>query len=266
MIDLWFDQPVWAILALLAGLLVGVAAVIRWVTFGRWTRPWALSLAGVVAPFFSSIAILFGLLTGFVANDAWDRTKQASRAILTERDALVGVHDLSVATVSDMSAIRGAERRYIHSVINDEWQRMRDGQSSAEAAQRLGELLREVSDPKITTEAGQPAHAALLDLSLKVRSARSDRLALSQQQSDETKWLTVLILAVLTELALGLVHLERARAQLAALLLFSAAATTALGLIAIRERPFDGPLRLSDEPLRQILAEMETSKGPEAPP
>lgn len=50
--------------------------------------------------------------------------------------------------------------------------------------------------------------------------------------------------------ALGLVHLERPGARITALTLFSPAVVTTLVLIAVHERPFDGPLALSPEPLR----------------
>ena len=51
-------------------------------------------------------------------------------------------------------------------------------------------------------------------------------------------------------MALGLVHLERPGARITALTLFSLAVVTTLVLIAVHERPFDGPLALSPEPLR----------------
>lgn len=51
-------------------------------------------------------------------------------------------------------------------------------------------------------------------------------------------------------MALGLVHLERPGARITALTLFALAVVTTLVLIAVHERPFDGSLALSPEPLR----------------
>lgn len=263
-IELWLDQPVWLIYACLALLFALFGWGIRLVVYGRLTRPWATSLSGVVAPFFESVAILFGLLTGFVANDAWERNRQASRAILTERDNLAAIYALSIATVSDMSEIRAAVRAYLESVIADEWPRMTEGHASQKTGAALGELMRDLSDPKISVEAGLVAHSTLLDLCLRVRSARSDRLALSEQESDHAKWLTMLALGLLTMAAIGLVHPDKPRAQAVAMTLFSAAAIAVLGLIAIKERPFDGPLRLPPTALRETLATFDGAVRPPA--
>lgn len=256
LVNLWLDQPVWLIITILAGLFVATTLIIFALSFSRPTQPFFRTFVGVVAPFFGAISILFGLFAGFVANDAWERNRQAARAVLTERDALVAAYQLSIATVSDMSHIRAALRAYGDSVVQNEWPLMEDGEASPATTAALGELMRVVADPTLASASGVAPHQALLDLILKVRSARSDRLALSEQSSDLAKWLTVMILALLTQLAVGVVHLEKPRAQLAALILFSAAATTALGLIAVRERPFDGPLRISPQPLRDAVVAM----------
>ncbi len=81
-----------------------------------------------------------------------------------------------------------------------------------------------------------------------LRTARGERLALSDAQSDQSKWLTLMVLAGLTLLAIGLVHLERPMAQATALTLFCLAMVTTLGVVALHERPFDGPMAMSLHP------------------
>jgi cytochrome bd-type quinol oxidase subunit 2 len=256
LIELWLDQPVWLLIGLLAAFFAATGALVFWLTQGRLTRRFAGSLAGVVAPFFGAVGVLFALLTGFLANDAWERNRQASRSVLTERDALVAIYDLSLATASDMSAIRTATRAYLEAVITDEWPLLRNGEASPKATEALRGLLRELSHPRLTTEAGAVAHYALLDQAVRARTARSDRLSLSEQYSDHPKWWTVLLLAVLTQVALALVHLDKPRAQAAALAVFSAAALLAIGLVAVKERPFDGPLAMQPTVLAEALRSM----------
>ncbi len=256
LINLWLDQPVWLILTSLAGMFLAIALILFALSFSRATQPWSRSLIGVVAPFFGAASVLFGLLTGFLANDVWERNRQASRAVLAERDALVATYQLSIATVSDMAHIRAALRAYVESVVKDEWPRMENGEASSATAAALGEVMRVVADPKLASESGAAPHQALLDLVLKLRSARSDRIALSEQSADPSKWLSVIILAILTQISIALVHLDKPRAQLAALVIFSAAATTALGLVAVREYPFAGALQVSPQPLRDAVVAM----------
>ncbi|CAO4135515.1 hypothetical protein OFEAOIEE_LOCUS3260 [Methylorubrum extorquens] len=99
-------------------------------------------------------------------------------------------------------------------------------------------------------EAGQVVHPALLDAVMHLRSARSERLALSAARSDESKWLTLTVLAVLTLTATALVHWERPWAQATTLAIFSTAMITTLGVVAMHERPFDGPLALKVDRLK----------------
>ncbi|RDI61802.1 DUF4239 domain-containing protein [Microvirga subterranea] len=260
--DIWVDLPVWGIFGSLALLFATTALLIHRLCFSELTRARSSGFVGVVAPFFGSVAVLFSLLTGFLANEVWDRNRQAGRAILAERDGLLAIHAISLATVSDMKEIRAAAQGYAKALIEDEWPRMTEQESSPKAGQELMGLLTRVSNPQVGIDAGQAAQSALLDSVLKLRSTRYDRLALSGDRSDRTKWAAVVILGLITQIAIAIVHLEKPKAQAAALTIFSAAAVITLGLIAIRERPFDGPLRFSPDPVREALQVMAGAPGP----
>jgi Protein of unknown function (DUF4239) len=238
-----------------------VTAAVHRLSFGRITRPWAQSLAGVVAPYAGVLAVLFSLLTGFLANDIWERERQAERAMLVERDGLLTAHELSAATTADMAGLRAALERYVRVVVAEEWPLMAEGGRSAAADDAIDALLREVAKPSIAAVAGQAAHDALLGSLLQVRRARDDRLLLSGDQADVTKWAAVLILALLTLIVLGIVHLERPRAQLAALVVFAVAVAATLGLVATRERPFAGAEQISPAPLADVLTNLGAGDG-----
>ncbi|GJE10753.1 MULTISPECIES: DUF4239 domain-containing protein [Methylobacterium] len=247
---LWLDQPVWAIFALLAVPFATLSALLCLAAHVRRTRPLIVRLgAGMVPTYFTALATLLALLTGFVANDAWERQRSAARTLQAERANALALYDLSLASVSDMHNIRTALAEYLDLVITQEWPRMGEGGYAPQAGSGLRHLLEAVSDPKITAEAGAPTHAALLSAAMALRADRGERLALSQTASDGTKWLTLLILAALTLVALGLVHTEHRPAQATVLTTFSLAMVATLGLIALHERPFDGPLAMSAEPL-----------------
>lgn len=253
-LTLWLDQPVWLIFAVLAVLFFGATLIFCGLTRLARTRTWLLKLgSGMVPTYFTAISVLLALLTGFVANDAWERQREAGKVLQTERANARAVHDLSLAAASDMAGIRSSLSDYLDAVIRDEWPKMASGGSSSEAGNRLSRLLEAVADPRIGMLSGGATHAALLNAAMSLRAARGDRLALSESHGDETKWLTLLILAGLTLVAIGLVHLEKPLAQATALLLFSTAMVSTLGMIALHERPFDGPLALSAEPLRMAV-------------
>lgn len=249
MFETWLDLSVGGIFATLAVILaVGAFASIALLAVTKLQT----QRVQVVAPFFSTVSVLFALLTGFAANDAWERQRAAGRAILAERDAILAIHELSVATVSDMSAIRDALRHYLDMVVSDEWPLMREARSSAKAEAELAKLLAQLASPQITQEAGATAHQALVQLWQRVHSARTDRLALGEQVTDEQKWLTIMVLTLLTQLSIAVVHLGNPRSQALALLIFSLAALSTLGLIAVKERPFDGPLAVAPAALQKL--------------
>ncbi|MGU3359681.1 hypothetical protein ACLBWX_05030 [Methylobacterium sp. M6A4_1b] len=250
-LSLWLDLPVWLIFTTLAGVFAAFAGSLVLLTNLRWTRPALLYLGlGMVPAYFTAISTMLALLTGFVASDAWERQRQAARIVQSERSSLLAVNDLSLATVSDMREIRIALVAYAEALVADEWPKMTDGMSSLKASVALGQLMAVAADPKHHVS-GQAAHALLLEVVMNLRTARGERLALSDAQGDQSKWLNLMVLASLTLVAIGIVHLERPVAQVTSLTLFSIAMVTTLGVVALHERPFDGPMAMSSAPIER---------------
>ena len=261
MISAWLDLPWAGIFAVLIALYAVSATLIVWLAFGRPFGERVRKLEGVVAPYFGAVAVLFALMTGFLAGDIADRNRQATRAVEAEAGELRNVYTLSLAAVADMRAIRAAWTVYLKAVIADDWTAMTNGEGAPSVDTAYDALLREVSDPKIATEASVAVHAALLNATVRVGTARSDRLALASYDiTSSLKWAIVLALGGLTQLAVGLVHLQRRPAHIAALAVFSVAVVIALGLLALQEHPFAGEIYVGLDPLRQVLAQM-TAKG-----
>jgi hypothetical protein len=158
----WLDQPVWLIFTLLGAGFAVVAGLLWLVSNLRPTRPLLHRLGlGIVAPYFNAISVMLALLTGFVANDAWERQRQASRIVQSERTNLLAAHDLSLATASDMSGIRKRLLAYAEALIDDEWPRMTEGASSNAAGEALGALMQAVADPRHTAEHPLTWHRSL---------------------------------------------------------------------------------------------------------
>lgn len=253
MIETWLDWPAAGMFALLVALYGVTAAAIVWLAYGKVFGARMRRFDGVVAPFFTSVGILFALLTGFLAGDVSDRNRQAVQAIQAEAGALRNIHALSVAAASDMQEIRAAWAGYVRSAIADDWPAMEHGAQAPATNAAYDALLREVSDPRIASESGAALHAALLNAAVQVGTARAERLALSGDRTNDLKWITVLMLGVMTQLAIGLVQLQKSGAQAAALAVFSVAAVLMLGLIGLQERPFGGDVRIAPAALQDVL-------------
>lgn len=253
MIRAWLGLSVVGIFACLAVVYGLTAVLIIWLTFHSPLRDRIQGFTGVVAPFFAAVGLLFSLLTGFLAADVFDRHKGAVRAVQVEGGALSSLHALALTSTADATAIREALRTYLEALVNDEWPQMTHGRASDKADAALAGLLRAVTDSKSARATGEAMHGGLLQLALQAATARSDRLALSSFQSDDLKWMTVLLLCLMTQLAIGIVHLDRPPPHVAAMAIFTIASIIALGMIAIQEAPFDGPLRISPAPLERVL-------------
>lgn len=252
MIEAWLDLPAIGVFAVLTAAYGTVAVAIVWLCFG----PAGYSIRrfdGVVAPFFGAVSVLFALLTGFLASDVGDRNRQAARAVQAEAGELRNLFTLSVASATDMRAIRTAWNVYVRADIADDWPAMENGAAAASVDNAYEELLREVSDPRIATEAGAAVHNALINATVRAGTARSDRLALAADRTSDIKWAIVLVLGVMTQIAVAVVHLQKRNAQIAALAVFSVAMVIALALIAMQERPFAGDVRIGVAPLQELL-------------
>lgn len=253
MIETWLDLSSAGVFLVLILFYGATGVAVAWLSFGAPLGRRIQKLDGVVPPFFGAVGILFALLTGFLASDIADRNRQAARAVQAEAGALRNVFALSIASVSDMREIRAACSDYLKAAIKDDWPAMEHGQQASSVNAAYDALLREVSDPKITSEAGAAVHGALLSATVRIGTARSDRLALAADRTSGLKWNVVLLLGVMTQIAIALVHLSKRNPNFAAIAVFSVAAVIALGLIGLQERPFAGDVRVPPTALQEVL-------------
>ena len=86
-----------------------------------------------------------------------------------------------------------------------------------------------------------------------MREERGERLAFSSDFAEGTKWTCVLLMALLGQISLAAVHLNEARAQIAAMVIFTASVILVIGLLAAHEAPFQPPLGISSDPIAKIL-------------
>lgn len=253
MIEAWLELSTIGVFVVLTVAYMAIAVAIAWLCFGSPAGPAIRRFEGVVAPFFGAVSVLFALLTGFLASDVGDRNRLAARAVQAEASELRNLFALSVASATDLRAIRAAWGTYVKAIIADDWPAMEDGEGAVSVDNAYEALLREVSDPRIATEAGTPVHNALINATVRAGTARSDRLALAADRTNHIKWQTVLILGIMTQIAVAVVHLQKRNPQIAALAVFTVAMVIALGLIAMQERPFAGDVRVGASPLQELL-------------
>jgi hypothetical protein len=253
LIDAWLSLPLPALILILVAFYGASALLLIRLSFGAAVGPWVRSFRGVVAPFVGAIVTIFSILTGFLASDVWDRNQRAAATVRGEGASLVSLHALAAALGAPHVAIDRAIRAYAIAVIDMEWPRMENGEASPEAEAAQDELLQIVAQSEFAVAGNAALDRLLLDTVLKVREARGDRLALSADFSENFKWTCVLLMALMAQISVAAVHLNEARAQIAAMVIFTASIVLVIGLIATHEGPFQPPLGISPAPIAKLL-------------
>jgi hypothetical protein len=255
MIDAWLDLPDWQIVAVLlvAFTFSGILCVAA--SFHPAARTTAETYKGVVAPFFASSSMLFALMTAFLGNAVRESMRSANQAVMMERDGLVRIITLAEAQPNNPAiwVLPDQARAYVRSVLADEWPLPpgRDHAPQTEAA--LRQMFTTVAHHDMAVLGGNAVQAAFLRALEEISAGRIIRLGLSRPDADNLRWMGVLLLGLLTQLSIAAVHLDRARAQVLALLLSTAGTVTALGVVATTERPFSGLLTVSRAPFEHVL-------------
>jgi hypothetical protein len=267
MIYSWLALPLPAMLATMGLGFAAIAILLFLLSFVLPTRQTMRSFRGVVAPFVGTVAVIFGILLGFLANDVWDRERRAGAAVRSEAENLLAISKLSETFGLPHDPLAGALRSYIETVVRDEWPSMRQGESTDSGEAVLEQLLRTISQTDMEKiVGGTDLHRLLIDAGLGVRAARSERLRLSRDGSAELKWLLVLVLAAISQIAVAIVHLESPRPQIAALTLWTASVIFVIGLLAANEWPFSSPNAIEPEPLQRVLIRIDAAESAAARP
>lgn len=232
-------RRVWLIFGSLALLVSAWCLILMVLTNTKRTRPVVMAVATGTAPAFVGVlSVLLSLLMGFVVNDAWERQRQAFRVVQTESAQAPAVFNLSGSVSKDLPDIRMMLADYIESIVVEEWPAMADGgKVSSKTDLAFGRLLQAVVAPNVDIVVGRANHSALLAATLALQTARSERLALSEVEGDDSKWAPLLALMALTSRVIAAIHTERPSSQAVTLAVFGLAMVITLGVVTMHERP-----------------------------
>lgn len=253
MISSWLKLPLPAMLAVLVFFFGAIAAFLVLLSFNAQTGGAIRSFRGIVAPFVGTVAVIFGILLGFLANDIWDREGRAAAAVRTEADGLLSLIALAATFDLPRAPLAGAVRSYAETMVTKEWPSMAHGDSAPEAELALDRLLKTIVRLDLSGAGNSDLHRLLLDAGMAVRAARNTRLRLSRDEFERLKWLLVLALAVTSQITVAAVHLHTMRPQIAALTIWTASLIFVIGLFALYAEPFASPYGVAPDPIKHVL-------------
>lgn len=248
-----YDHYGYAFLAV-AGTFAAVAAV-QWALHRpRWAS-WIASLQGVAPPFINIIGVLFGLTLAFLANDTWSAHDRAMNAVFKEADSLRSIAVLSEQLAEPLRGeVRTAVSHYGRSSAG-EWPMLAARQSSPEVTALADALLTLLASPKIAAGAGDNVQALMLRKAIEIRDERDLRIGLSQTHVNPLKWLGMAFLGFLTLLSVSVVHVDKPRAAMVAVILFALAAAPTAAIVLIQGNPFQQPTSVTPAPIVEAVAD-----------
>lgn len=253
MIETWLDFPFWLGVPATLIFWLATAAALWWFFQRSRLAPFWRDNLGVVAPYFSSVAILFSLSVGFMGADIWQRAEQAQQSVLQETSNLKLLSHL--AEILEPTTQPLAERicTYAKAVVQQEWPTMLlDGEASPTAETALDNLMLALATPEFTARVDATLRREMLNAFNQVRTYRVNRIQLSSGHSHIGKWVLVIFLGFMTQIAIGLVQLDKPRAQAITLAVFSITAAVTLTLLASMDQPFTEPFAVLNTPIADL--------------
>jgi hypothetical protein len=255
MIEWLYHLPVvWmALVVFLATALVAMAIYVGVLALATGDR--AQAFKAVLPAVLTPLAVVFGLLVGFLAAQVWSEADRASAAVIREASALRTIVVLAGSFPKEREAhIRAFVRRHIQEAVSQEWPAMARQRatltmlrtSDAEALQVILSLVPESDAQAFAKREMAAALQSALD-------ARRQRINISRSTINWVKWTGVMLPALLILLTIAILHSDNRKAGAIALAIYSISLAACVVLIASHTRPFTGEISVGPDLLLQVM-------------
>jgi hypothetical protein len=202
------------------------------------------------------LGIIFGLLVGFVAVEVWGDFDRAKIAVTNEASALRAIVLLAEHFPDEQqSRLRTLVNSHIEEAVQQEWPAMAQQRATLETLpQALVQCLEVTLNLKPADESQAIAQREIVNFVDKAAEARRQRIVISQLSISPVKWAAILLMALITLVAIAMVHSDNRLTCGIALALFATGIAASLLLIAAYTRPFTGDISVRPDLLQQVIA------------
>jgi hypothetical protein len=255
MFDWLANLPVvWIALVVFVGMVLltaAIYAVVMRLADGEHAAALSALSPGMLPP----MGILFALIVGFLAVGVWGNVDRAEEAVDDEASALRSVVILSNDLPPDLrERMRALISRQIHDAVDDEWPAMEEQRADLTAiAVPLSDALHLAASLDPQDEGDAAVQRELVASIQGALDARRQRIIVSESSINAVKWLGVIGLALLTLLAIALVHSGNRITARIAMAIFATAVAVVITMLAAQNRPFSGQLGLDPDVLEEVL-------------
>lgn len=235
---------------LLTSLLIH--ALVQWGARGQRLQAFKAISPVMLTP----LAVVFGLLVGFLTNQVWSDARQAHAAVTREASALRSILVLADTFPDAARApLYTLVQSHVQVAVEDEWPAMAAHQASWDMLRRDDAAgLKYALTLAPDSGAQQIAQQSLVRAWQEAQDARRMRIVISQARINGVKWAVLCTLAVLILITIALVHSDNRLSSALALALFGLGVSACLTLIASHNHPFTGEISVSPALLTQAIA------------
>jgi hypothetical protein len=232
-----------------------VAAAIYWVVTQLAVNARGRAFKALSPGMLPPLGIIFGLLVGFVAFQIWGDFGQAKVAVANEASALRGAVLLAASLSPEEEAqVRTLIGRHIEKCVSEDWPAMaKQSAALTTPPAALIEALQRVLAFAPANDSQRTAQREITAALQNALDARRQRIVISQSTVNSVKWSGLLLTAVVTLIAIAMVHSDNRLTCAIALTLFATSVALSVFLIAAHNRPFTGEISVGPELLKQVI-------------
>ena len=253
--DWLYNLPLaWMILVIFAATY-GVAAAIYWIVTRLAVDERARAFKALSPGMLPPLGIIFGLLVGFIAVQVWGEYDRAKVAVINEASALRSAVLLAANfSPTEEAQLHARIARHIEMCVAEEWPSMAEHHATLTLPPtQLVEALQQVLAYAPTNDGQRTAQRELASSLQTALDARRQRIVISQSSVSPVKWAGLLLQALITLVAIAMVHSDNRLTCAIALALFATGVALSITLIASHNRPFTGANAVAPTPLQQVL-------------
>jgi hypothetical protein len=215
----------WRLALTLLPLVLGVVVTVgfHFLDKSRFT------VRGVVGPYFTAVALLFGLYASLMATEVWQRSARSTALMRTEIAELDSALRIAEGVQPRDRTVRRAVEAELASISAGD---LRPTLGVAEAPLQKFYVI--AADGSFF--AGAPsANAAFYRAIEEIHAAKLERDALEGTRLGPSKLFTLLVFGLLTQIAVAICHAGNVRALGAAVMLFSVAFAASIGILELMD-------------------------------
>lgn len=250
-----FDLWLFVLGVIGVSILVAVGSI--WLARRTVAEPAGKQYNSTLAPFLTTVALVYGALLGFIVVVAWEQFSSADANVTAEASTLATMYAQTAGLPSpEQEKLRGLLRTYAMAV-EGEWDRQGDGDTSESARASITEMYRVLGDQQPGT-AADPLRGAFLSQVTLLAAERSTRILDAKPRIPGLLWAGLMFGGVVLVGMLGFARLDSLRGHA----ILSSTVAVLLGLLLAvvfwLDHPFGRELGVTPSPFNQVLLVFDT--------